>query len=61
MNWHTSMEIRRTEHGWSLYEKGRPPPGSDGLIASANSYDALVLLAKELTSEPIEDATATHP
>lgn len=46
-NWHTWGEIRRTERGWSLYE--RYPVTGDGLIASSDDYEELVALAKELT------------
>lgn len=44
-------EIRRTAYGWSLFEKGETIVGSDGLIASADSYDDLVALANSLISD----------
>lgn len=42
--------IKRTVHGWSLFEKN-PVKGSDGLVASSDDRDQLEQLAKELTED----------
>lgn len=50
-NWHSEMRIERTEWGWSLYEKGEPIVGSDGLICSSDDRASLEEYAKELWNE----------